>query len=44
MNEPGEDWTKMKWLIRHNFVMEQLNKRAEREARFAKRRKNGARS
>jgi hypothetical protein len=36
MHEPETAWTKIKWIIRTNYIVGQFNLRAEREARLLK--------
>lgn len=33
MGEPDTNWNKMKWVMRNNFVAEQMNKKATRDAK-----------
>ena len=41
MHEPETQWTKIKWILRTNFITAQINKRQERDARLAKAKKHG---
>ena len=41
MGEKDTQWTKIRWLIRNNFIQGELNKRAERDKKSAKMRKRG---
>lgn len=33
MGERDTNWNKMKWVMRNNFIVEQMNKKATRDAK-----------
>lgn len=43
MGEQPTQWTKIKWVMRNNFIKGEMSKRAERDAKRAKRKHGGNR-